>query len=236
MKLKDAFSLEKKKKNCDKPRQHIESRDIAFPTKVYLVKAVVFPVVIYGCGSWTIKKAESWRIDAFELWCWRRLLRVPWTARKSNRSILKEISPEYSLEGLMLKLQYFGYLNWLIRKDPDAGKDWRQEDRGWRGWDGWIESPNQWTWVWASSRSWWWTGKPGMLQSMGLQRVRHDWATELNWHNIHQNKPNPWSIKTALVNVKVVKSPIVWCQQNRMKSGMKSTRERKLDNFQVLEN
>ena len=89
-----------------------KSRDITLPTKVHLVKAMVFPVVMYGCESWTIKKAERQRIDAFELWCWRRLLRVPWTARRSNQSILKEISPEYSLEGLMLKLklQYFGLL------------------------------------------------------------------------------------------------------------------------------
>ena len=88
----------------------LKNRDITLPTKVCLVKAMVFPVVMYGCESWTIKKAECQRIDAFELWCWRRLLRVPWTARKSNQSVLKEISPEYSLEGLMLKLQYFGHL------------------------------------------------------------------------------------------------------------------------------
>ena len=100
------------------------------PTKVCLVKAMVFPAVMDGCESWTIKKAEHWRIDAFELWCWRRLFRVPWTARRSNQSILKEVSPEYSLEGLMLKLKlsYFGCLMWrLIWKDPDAGKDWRRE-------------------------------------------------------------------------------------------------------------
>ena len=96
----------------DQPRQHIKSRDITLPTKVHLVKAMVFPVVMYGCENWTIKKAEHRRIDAFKLWCWRRLLRLLWTARRSNQSILKEISPEYSLEGLMLKLklQYFGYL------------------------------------------------------------------------------------------------------------------------------
>ena len=90
----------------------LKSRDITLPTKVHLVKAMVFPIVIYGCENWTIKKAEHKRIDAFELWCWRRLLRVPWTARRSNQSVLKEISPEYSLEGLMLKLklQYFGHL------------------------------------------------------------------------------------------------------------------------------
>ena len=100
------------KESYNQPRQHIKSRDITLPTKVHLVKAMVFPVVMYRCESWTIKKAEHRKIDAFELWCWRRLLRVPWTARRSNHSILREISPEYSLEGLMLKLkiQYFGYL------------------------------------------------------------------------------------------------------------------------------
>ena len=111
-----------------------KSRDITLPTKVHLVEALVFLVATYGCESWTIKKAECQRIDAFELWCWRRLLRVPWTARRSNQSILKGTSPEYSLEGLMLKLklQYFSHLivkNWLIRKDPDAGKDWKQEEK-----------------------------------------------------------------------------------------------------------
>ena len=109
----------------------LKSRDITLPTKVRLVKAMVFPVVMYGCESWTIKKAEHWRIDAFELWCWRRLLRVPWAARRSNQSVLKEISLEYSLEGLMLKLklQYLATYakNCLIRIDLDAGKDWRQE-------------------------------------------------------------------------------------------------------------
>ena len=101
----------------------LKSRDITLPTKVHLVKAVVFQVVIYGYESWTIKRAERRRIDAFELWCWRRLLRVLWTAWRSNQSILKEISPEYSSEGLMLKLklQHFGHM--MLRKDPDAGKD-----------------------------------------------------------------------------------------------------------------
>ena len=111
-----------------------KSRDITLPTKVCLAKAVVFPVVMYGCESWTVKKAERQRIDAFELWCWRRFLRVPWTARRSNQSILQEISPGCSLEGLMLKLkpQYFGHLmqSWLIWKDPDAGRDWGQEEKG----------------------------------------------------------------------------------------------------------
>ena len=112
-----------------------KSRDITLPTKVRLVKAMVFPVVMYGCESWTIKRAECWRIDAFKLWCWRRLLRVPWTARRSNQSSLKEISPEYSLEGQMLKLklQSFGPLMRRadsFEKDPDSGKDWRQEEKG----------------------------------------------------------------------------------------------------------
>ena len=109
MKLKDAYSLVEVMNNLD---SILKSRDITLPTKVHLVKAMVFPVVMYGCESWTIKKAEFQRTDAFELWCWRRLLRVPWTARRSNQSILEEISPEYSLEGMMLKLklQYFGHL------------------------------------------------------------------------------------------------------------------------------
>ena len=108
----------------------LKSRDITLSTKVCLVKAMAFPVVMYGCESWTIKKAEHQRIDTFELPCWRRLLRVPWTARRSNQSILKETSPEYSLEALMLKLklQYFGHLMW--RTDSDAGKDWGREEKG----------------------------------------------------------------------------------------------------------
>ena len=107
----------------------LKSRDITLLTKVHLVKTIVFPVVMYGCESWTIKKAECQRIDPFKLWCWRRLLRIPWTARRSNQSILKEISPEYSLEGLMLKLQLMWRVDSLV-KGPDAGKDWRQEEKG----------------------------------------------------------------------------------------------------------
>ena len=124
----------------------LKSRDITLLTQVSLVKAIVFPVVMYGCESWTIKKTERRRIEAFELWCWRRLLRVPWTARRSNQSILKEISPGCSLKGLMLKLKlkYSGHLkSWLIWKDPDGGKDWGQEKGttedemvGWHHWLG----------------------------------------------------------------------------------------------------
>ena len=149
-----------------------------------LVKDMVYTVVMYGCKSWTINKAECQRIDAIELWCWRRLLRVPWTARRSNQSILK-ISPGCSLEGLILKLklQYFGH---LMRRTDSFEKTLmlgRIEGGRRSGWQRmrWLASPTQWMWVWVSSRSWWWTGKPGMLHSMGLQRVRYDWATELNW-------------------------------------------------------
>ena len=164
-------------------------RDITLPTKVCLVKATDFPVIMYGCDSWTIKKAEWWRIDAFELWCWR-LLRVPWAARRSNQSILEEISPEYSLEGLLLKVkcQYFGHLMWRpdsLEKTLMLGKN---EDRRRRGWQRmrWLDgitnlmdmSLNK---VWE----WWWTRKSGMLQSMGSQRVRYDWGMELNWTELN---------------------------------------------------
>ena len=162
----------------------LKSRDITLPTKIHLVKAMIFPAVMYGCESWTIKKGEHWRIDAFELWCWRRLLRVPWTARRSNQSILKEISLKCSLEGLMLKLklQYFGHLIW--RGDLfEKTLSWKRLKAGGegddRGWDGWMASPTQWTWVWVYSGSRWWTGRPGMLQSMGSQRS--DTTEQLNW-------------------------------------------------------
>ena len=146
------------KKSYDQPRQRIKTRDMTLPTKVHLVKAMVFPVVMYACESWTLKKAEDQRIDAFELWCWRRFLRVPWTARLSNQFILKEIRPEYSLEGLMLKLklQYLAiwcekltYLKrpwcWERLKAGGEGDD--------RGWDSWMASPTRWTWVLVNSGS-----------------------------------------------------------------------------------
>ena len=136
----------------------LKSREITLPTKVCLVKAMVFPVVMYGCESWTIKKTECQRIDAFELWCWRRFLRVPWTARRSNQSILKEISPEYSLEGLMLKLklQHFGHLIWRsdsFEKTLMLGKIEAGREVDDRGWDGWMASLTQWTWIWVNSGS-----------------------------------------------------------------------------------
>ena len=168
----------------------LKSRDITLSAKVHLVKAMVFPVAMYGCESWTMKKAECWRIDAFELWCWRRLLRVPWPARRSNQSILKEISPGCSLEGLMLRLnlRYFGHLmkrvdsleKTLMFKGLGAGGE--GDDRGW---DGWMASLNRWTWIWVNSGSWLWTGLPGVLWFMGSKRVGHDWATELNWRVLY---------------------------------------------------
>jgi len=163
----------------------LKSRDITLPTKVHIVKAMVSPVVLYGCESWTVKKAESRGIDVFELWCWRRLFRVPWTARRFNQFILKEISPGCSLEGLMLKLklQYFGHLMRRVDSlEKTLMEGLREEGEGDnRGWDGWMASLTWWTWAWVNSGSWWWTRRPGVLWFMGSQRVGHDWATELNW-------------------------------------------------------
>ena len=172
----------------------LKSREITLSTKVCLVKAMFFPVVMYGCESWTIKKAECRRIDAFELWCWRRLLRVPWTARRSNQSILK-----ISVLGIHWKdwcwswnsntlTTWFGALTHLER--PWCWERLRaggEEDD--RGWNGWMASPTRWTWVWVDPGSWWWTGRPGVLWFMGSQRVGHDWATELNWTPNSQSFP-----------------------------------------------
>ena len=158
----------------------LKNKDISLPTKVHLVRVMVFTVVMYGCESWTIKKTECQTIDAFELWYWIRVLRVPWTARRSNQSILKEISPEYSLEGLMLKLklQYFGHL--MQRTDSlecwERLKAGREGDD--RGWDGWMASPTLWTWVWVGLRSCWWTGRPACCSPWGHKDLD---TTELNW-------------------------------------------------------
>ena len=160
------------KKRYDQTIQHIKKQRHYFANKVHLDKAMIFPVVMYGCESWTIKKAEHWKIDTFDLWCWRRLLSIPWTARRSNLPVLKKISSEYPLEGLMLKLklQYFGHLMcitdslkrtwcWERLKAGGEGDD--------RGWDGWMASLTRWTGVWARFGGWWWTGKSSTLQSMG---------------------------------------------------------------------
>ena len=147
--------------------------------------------------SWTVKTAECWRIDGFELWCWRRLLRVPWTARRSNQSILKEISPGISLEAMML--EYSSTLATSCEELTHWKRPWSWEGMGAggegdeRGWDGWMASPNRWTWVWVNSRSRWWTGRPGVLQYMGLQRVGHaEWLnwTELNWGTLRNFLPH----------------------------------------------
>ena len=148
---------------------------------------MVFPIVMYGCESWTIKKTECRRIDAFELWCWRTL-ESPLNCKeiqpvhpKGNQSWMFTGRTDAEAETPILWPPYVK--NWLIWKDPDAEKDWRWEGDD-IGWDGWMASPTWWTWVLVSSGSWWRRGKPGVLQSMGSQRVRHDWAMELNWKDI----------------------------------------------------
>ena len=155
-------------------------------TKVHNVKAMVFPVIMYRCDTWTIKKPEHQRIDAFELWCWRRLWRVPWTARRSNQSILWR-----SVLGVHWRDWYW---SWNFNTLATWYEDLTHWKRPWcwerlkvggegenRGWDGWMASMTQWTWVLVNSGSWWWTGRPGVVRFMGSQRVGHDWMTELNW-------------------------------------------------------
>ena len=162
----------------------LKSRDVTLPTKVHLFKTMVFPVVMYGCESWTIKKAECWRIDPFELWYWKRLLRVPWTESISNQSILRNSVLNIHWKDWCWSSKTLA----TLCKEPTHWKRpwcWERLKTGEgddRGWDGWMASPTRWTWVWASSRSWWWTGRPGVLQSMVSQRVGRDWATELNWY------------------------------------------------------
>ena len=162
----------------------LKSRDITLPTKVSLVKAMVFPVVMYGCESWTVKEAEHQKIDAFELCCWRRLLRVPWTARRSNQSIRKEISPGCSLEGLMLKLklQYFGHLMWRVdslEKTLMLGGIGGRRRRGWQRMR-WLDViTNSMDMCLSELRGWWWTGRPACCDSWG--RKESDMTEQLNW-------------------------------------------------------
>ena len=168
-----------------------KSWDITLPTKVCLVKAMVFPVVMYGCESWTVKKAKHWRIDAFELWCWRRLLRVPWTTRRFNQSILKEISPGISLEGMMLKLklQYSGHLmrSWLFGKDSDAGRDWEQEEKGMTedemaGWHQGLDGRES-EWTLGDG-----DGQGGLACCDSLCRKESDTTERLNWTELNNTK------------------------------------------------
>ena len=164
----------------------LKSRDITLLAKVHIVKAMVFPVVTYGFKSWAVKKAERQRIDAFELWCWRRLLKVPWTARRSDQLILKEINPEYSLEGLMLKLklQYFGHLMQTadsLQKTLMLGKT-----EGRRGWDGWMASLMQWAWTWANSGRWWGRERlachsPWGCKEWGMTGQLNSYTKNVNW-------------------------------------------------------
>ena len=171
----------------------LKRRNITLLTKIHLVKAMVFPVVMHGCESWTINKAEHQRIEAFELWCLRRLLIVLWTTRRPNQSILNEISPEFHWKDWCWSWRSNTLSTWC--EEPTHWKRpwcWERSKAGGegndRGWDGWMASPTQWTWVWVDSVSWWWTGRPGMLWSMGSQRVGYDWATELNWNILSEKK------------------------------------------------
>ena len=166
-------------------RAYFKAETLLCQKRSRLVKAMVFPVVRCGCESWMVKKAEHQRTDAFELWYWRRLLRVLWTARRSNQAMLKEISSGCSLEGLMLKLkpQYFGYLMWRVDTLEKTLKLGGIGDRKIRGQQiRWLmASPTRWMWVWVDSRSWWWKGRPGMLRFMGSQR----WTWLSDWTNIY---------------------------------------------------
>ena len=172
-------------RSYDQPRQHIKKQRHYFVNKYPFSQGDGFPIVMCGCENWSIKKAEHRRIDAFELWCWRRPLSVPWTARRSSQSILKG-----SVLGVHWK-------DWCWSWNSNTLATWCDElthvKRPWcweglragregddRGWDGWMASPTRWTWIWVNSGSWWWTGRPGVLQFTGSQRVRHDWVTELS--------------------------------------------------------
>ena len=201
MKWKDVWYLEKSYDHLD---SILKSRNIILPAKVSLVKAMVFPVVMYVCESWTKKKAECWRIDSFKLWCWRRLLRVPWTARRSNQSILQEISPEYSLEGLKLKLklQNFGHLMWrtdsfekalILGKIEGGRKRARQRMKWLDGTTDSIDVSLSKLWVLVMDREAWRAVVHGVAKG-------RTWLTELNWSDLkdHFKFPTPWCVLTSL--------------------------------------
>ena len=176
------------KESYDQPRKHIQKQRHYFANKDSSSQAMVFPVVMYGCESWTVKKAEGWRIDAFKLW-WRKFLRVPWTARRSKQSLLKEINLEFigrtdaeaensnTLDTWCEELTPWKIL-WCWKRLRAEGEE------GVRGWDDWMESPMQWTWTWANFRRWWGKRRPDVLQSLGLQRVGHDGVTKEQQHFI----------------------------------------------------
>ena len=163
----------------------LKSWDITLPTKFHLVKTMVFPEVMYEYESWTVKKAESLRINAFALWCWRRLMKVPWTARRSNQSILREINPDIHWKDWCWSWNFNTLAIWCEDlthwKRPCCWEMLKAGEGDNRGWDGWMALLTPWAWVWVNSGSWWWTGRPGMLLSMGSQRVGHNWVTILSW-------------------------------------------------------
>ena len=194
----------------------LKSRDITLPIKFHLVKALVFPVVMYGCESWTIKEAEHQRIDAFELWCWRRLLRASWTAKRSNQSILKRSVLEVHWKDWCWSWNSNSLATWCKElthwKRPWCWETLRaggEGDNG--GWDGWMASPTQWTWVWVDSGIWWWTEWPGVLRFMGSQRVRHDWVTELNWTElIPILRGTTWGVSSGMILPLLAHHPFYW--------------------------
>ena len=181
----------------------LKSRNITLPTKVCIVKPMIFPVIMYRCERWTIKKAECWKTEAFKL-CWRRLLRDPWTVRRWNQSILKGISPEFHWKDWCWSWSCSTLAIWCEEsihwKRPWCWERLRAGGEGGdRGWDDWMTSLTQWTWVWANSRRWWRTEKPGMLQSLGSQRVGHDWVTE----QLCNNKNNEKQVKETYSNMEI---------------------------------
>ena len=211
------------KESYDQPRKHIKKQRHYFVNKGPSSQGYGFSSSHYGCESWTIKKAECWRIDAFELWCWRRLLRVPWTARRSNQSILKEI---------ILNIHWKDWCSNILATWCEELTHWK---RPWcwerlkaggegdnRGWDGWMASPTRWTWFWVSSGSWWWTGKHDVLQSIGSQRVGRNWTTELNWTHTHKHTHTH--------------SPSIFCKKFRSYSSIYLSNHRYFSFTIILEN